>query len=330
MTILVTGAAGFIGFHVTKALLARGEKVIGIDNLNDYYAVSLKNDRLAQLVSHSGFAFHKVDISDREAMEAVLTPLSAEITGIVHLAAQAGVRYSLENPYAYIQSNVMGQVVLFELARHMPHLKHIAYASSSSVYGANTKVPFAIEDRVDSPISLYAATKKSGEMLAYTYAHLYQLPLTGMRFFTVYGPWGRPDMAYFLFADAIQAGRPIKLFNHGDMRRDFTYIDDIVKGILAILDHPPTGSLPHRVFNLGNNKVEQLSDFISVIEKAMGKKALLEPMPMQPGDLALTAADIEATREAVGFEPTVSITEGLPRFVEWYVEYHRDVDKKYA
>lgn len=326
MTIIVTGAAGFIGFHTSRALLARGEAVIGIDNLNNYYDVRLKHARLAQLANEKDFTFHQADIADREAIAAIFAA-GGSITGIVHLAAQAGVRYSLENPYAYVDANVMGQVVMFEAARHAKDLKHFVYASSSSVYGRNLELPFSIDHRVDQPVSLYAATKKAGEMIAHTYAHLYRIPTTGLRFFTVYGPWGRPDMATYLFADAIMAGRPIKVFNHGDMRRDFTYIDDIIAGILGALDHPPAEgpdrAPPWRVYNLGNSKTEQLSDLIQAVENALGHVAVKEMLPMQPGDVQQTSADIEASRRDLGFDPRTTIAEGVPRFAEWYLDYHK-------
>jgi UDP-glucuronate 4-epimerase len=324
MSVIVTGVAGFIGFHVAKALLARGEAVVGIDNLNSYYDVKLKEARLAQLADIPGFTFHQCDVSDREAIAKVFDAAS-DATGIVHLAAQAGVRYSLENPYAYVEANVMGQVVMFEAARRLTGLRHLVYASSSSVYGSNTEMPFSIEHRVDHPVSLYAATKKAGELIAHTYAHLYAIPSTGLRFFTVYGPWGRPDMAYYLFADAIMHERPIKVFNHGQMRRDFTYIDDIVSGVLAALDHPPTaapGQPPCRVYNLGNSRTETLGHFIETLEKALGRTAIKEMLPMQPGDVVETSADIDASRRDLGFEPTTRIEDGLGRFATWYLTYH--------
>ncbi len=322
MTVLVTGVAGFIGFHVAKALRARGESVLGIDNVNDYYDVRLKQARLAQLEGDSGFSFHQVNIADRQAMNDLLTSRT-DITGVVHLAAQAGVRYSLVNPFAYIESNVTGQVVLLELARHWPQLKHFVYASSSSVYGANTKIPFSIDDPVDHPVSLYAATKRTDELFGHTYAHLYKLPLTGLRFFTVYGPWGRPDMAPFIFTKAIIEGKPIQLFNQGQMKRDFTFVDDIVSGVLAALDHPPVGEgVPHRIYNLGNNQVEELGRFVAVLEEAIGKKAIIDYAPMQKGDVVITSADIEASQRDIGYQPTTPITEGLPRFVEWYRSFY--------
>jgi UDP-glucuronate 4-epimerase len=318
--ILVTGAAGFIGAAVAHALLTRGEQIIGLDNLNDYYEVSLKEARLGRLTSRPGFTFRKLDISDRDGV-LKLGQEFPQIDRIVHLAAQAGVRYSLINPYAYVQSNVLGQVVMLELARALPGLKHFVYASSSSVYGANTKTPFAVGDPVEHPNSLYAATKRADELFGHTYAHLYGIPSTGLRFFTVYGPWGRPDMAPILFARAISAGEPIKVFNHGEMWRDFTYIDDIVDGVLRALERAPATSPPHALYNLGNHKSEKLTDFIAEIEKALGRKAVMELQPMQPGDVPATYADIEASRRDLGFEPTTPISVGIPKFVDWFRGY---------
>jgi UDP-glucuronate 4-epimerase len=320
MTILVTGAAGFIGAAVSHALLARGETVIGVDNLNDYYEVALKQARLETLTADRCFTFHQCDISDRER---ILALSDGAITGIVHLAAQAGVRYSLTDPYAYVTSNVMGQVVMLELARALPALKHFVYASSSSVYGGNSKMPFAVGDPVDQPNSLYAATKRADELFGHTYAHLYGIPATGLRFFTVYGPWGRPDMAAFLFTRAILAGEPIRVFNHGDMWRDFTFIDDVVDGVIRALDRPPTTSPPHRVFNLGNHRSEKLTDFIAALEQALQKKAIIQLEPLQPGDVPKTYADIEASTRELGFAPTTPISIGLPKFVDWYRGYYR-------
>ncbi|HIJ61499.1 MAG TPA: SDR family NAD(P)-dependent oxidoreductase [Rhodospirillaceae bacterium] len=318
MATLVTGAAGFIGFHTCRRLLERGETVVGVDNLNDYYDPTLKEARLAQLAAMPGFTFHRVDIAEREAMAAVFAR-HADVTRIVHLAAQAGVRYSLTNPYAYTWSNIEGQLVLLEMARNLPRCEHFVYASSSSVYGANEKLPFAVEDRVDNPVSLYAATKKAGELMAHCYSHLYRLPTTGLRFFTVYGPWGRPDMSAFLFVKAILAGQPIHVFNNGDMRRDFTYIDDIVSGVLAVLDGPPAGpGTPWRVYNIGNHRSEPLMRFIGIIEKCLGKTAEIVFEPMQPGDVKETYADIEAIQRDFGFQPSTAIDVGLPRFIEWY------------
>jgi len=321
MAILVTGAAGFIGFHTAKALLDRGEEVVGVDSLNDYYDPKLKSDRLAMLTGRQGFTFHRADIADRSAMEA----LAAGWTGIrriVHLAAQAGVRHSMVNPYAYTRSNVEGHLVMLETARRL-EVEHFVYASSSSVYGANRKVPFSTEDRTDTPMSLYAATKKANELMAHTYSHLYRLPATGLRFFTVYGPWGRPDMALFIFTRAILEGQPIKVFNHGEMRRDFTYVDDIVRGVLAVLDAAPgeTSDPPHRIYNIGNHRSENLMRLIGLIEAAVGRKAVCEFLPMQPGEVPETYADIESIARDIGFRPTTSIDEGVPRFVSWYREY---------
>ncbi|MBL6935374.1 MAG: NAD-dependent epimerase/dehydratase family protein [Alphaproteobacteria bacterium] len=324
MSVLVTGAAGFIGFHVTTALLARGESVIGVDNLSDYYDVALKEARLARFEDEKGFTFRRLDIADKDAMAALVAEFP-DIDRVIHLAAQAGVRYSLINPYAYIHANVEGQLVVMEACRALKNLTHLVYASSSSVYGGNTKLPFSVDDRVDNPVSLYAATKKSAELLAASYAHLYRLPMTGLRFFTVYGPWGRPDMAAFIFAGKIIAGEEISVFNNGDMERDFTYIDDIVAGILACLDTPPADQGtqgPHRIYNLGNHRAEPLMRFIELIEEALGQKAKLKMAPMQPGDVKATYADIESSRRDFGFEPTTSIDEGLPRFIAWYKDYH--------
>jgi UDP-glucuronate 4-epimerase len=321
-TILVTGAAGFIGAAVSGALLARGDRVIGIDNLNDYYDVSLKQARLAQLTPHAAFTFLKLDIADRDGVLKLAQDFP-DIGGVVHLAAQAGVRYSLVNPYAYISSNVMGQVVMQELARALKGLQHFVYASSSSVYGGNAKLPFAVDDPVTQPNSLYAATKRMDELIGYTYAHLYKIPATGLRFFTVYGPWGRPDMAAFLFTKAILAGEPIHVFNHGEMWRDFTYIDDIVAGVVSALDRPAAGTPPHAVYNLGNHRSEKLTDFIAVLEKALGMKARVRLEPMQAGDVARTYAEIDASRRDLGFEPATPIAAGIPRFVAWYRDYYR-------
>jgi UDP-glucuronate 4-epimerase len=316
--ILVTGAAGFIGSHVASALLARGDHVIGVDNLNDYYDVALKQARLDRL---TGLDLHQVDIADRDRMLKLAADYPG-IDGIVHLAAQPGVRYSLENPYAYVTANVMGQVVMLETARALPALKHFVYASSSSVYGANTKTPFAVGDAVDHPNSLYAATKRADELFGHTYAHLYGIPATGLRFFTVYGPWGRPDMAPILFARAIAAGEPIKVFNHGEMWRDFTYIDDIVDGVIRALDRPASGTPPHALYNLGNNKSEKLTDFIKAIEQAVGKKAMMQMAPMQPGDVPATCADIAASTRDLGFAPVTPMAAGIPKFVAWFKDYY--------
>ncbi len=324
MTYLVTGAAGFIGMHTCRQLLERGESVIGVDVVNDYYDPTLKEARLRLLQESPSFVFHRADVADRAAMEKIAAE-HPEITRIIHLAAQAGVRYSLENPYAYIHSNIDGQVVMLELARHLPHCEHFVYASSSSVYGSNEKLPFSVEDRVDNPISLYAATKKSSELMAHCYSHLYRIPTTGLRFFTVYGPWGRPDMAAFLFTRAMLEGKPIQVFNNGDMRRDFTYIDDIVGGILAVAAHPPAAgsAAPARVYNIGNHRSEPLVRFISIIEQALGIKAKIAYQPMQPGDVKETFADIQPLRDEIGFHPTTTIDEGIPKFIQWYRDYYK-------
>jgi UDP-glucuronate 4-epimerase len=322
--ILVTGAAGFIGAAVSEALLARGASVIGVDNLNDYYDVRLKQARLDRLTAQPHFDFHQLDISDRDRMLKLAADFPG-ITHIVHLAAQAGVRYSLVNPYAYVTANVMGQVVMQEVARALPALRHFVYASSSSVYGANSKTPFAVGDAVDHPNSLYAATKRVDELIGHTYAHLYGIASTGLRFFTVYGPWGRPDMAPILFATAIAESKPIRVFNHGEMWRDFTYIDDIVDGVLRALDQPPSATPPHAIYNLGNHKSEKLTDFIAQIEKAMGKKAEKILEPMQPGDVPMTYADIQASTRDLGFMPTTPIATGIPKFVDWFKRYYADI-----
>jgi len=331
-TILVTGAAGFIGYHVARRFLEQGFRVVGVDNLNDYYSVSLKKDRLKQL-DERDFNFVEADISDQEAMQKVFQDHSIAI--VVHLAAQAGVRYSLENPAAYIQSNVVGTANLLELSRQHG-IQHFVYASSSSVYGLNRRLPFAEDDSVDHPVSLYAATKKSSELMAHSYSHLFQLPTTGLRFFTVYGPWGRPDMATFKFTKAILEGKPIDVYNHGQMRRDFTYVDDIVTGTVAAAlnpakpdetwdpqnPKPSTSPAPYRVYNIGNHDSVELTRFIEVFEEAIGKKAILNLLPLQPGDVLETYADIEALNQAVGYTPTTPIEVGIPRFVDWYRTYY--------
>jgi UDP-glucuronate 4-epimerase len=324
MSVVVTGAAGFIGYHLSATLLDQGEEVVGIDNLNDYYDVALKEARLAQLIDRPGFTFHRLNIADREAMFGALEN-NSNVTQIVHLAAQAGVRYSLENPYAYIEANVMGQVVILELCRTLPNLAHLVYASSSSVYGGNKDLPFSEDDRVDHPVSLYAATKKADELMGHVYAHLHGMPMTGLRFFTVYGPWGRPDMAAYIFTKALFEGLPIQLFNFGDMRRDFTYVDDIVDGIMRVMGKPPVaeaGKAPHRIYNIGNNNPEDLTQYIKLLEEATGKTAILEPAPMQPGDVQETYADISSIERDFGFRPQTLIEEGIPRFVRWYRDYH--------
>ena len=315
MTILVTGAAGFIGFHVSRALLARGERVLGVDNLNDYYDVRLKEARLALLRAHEAFAFVRADIADREAMAAAVEREAAAITGIVHLAAQAGVRHSLVDPYVYVEANVMGQVVILSSAARCPALRHIVYASSSSVYGGVAEAPFSVDARVDSPISLYAATKRAGELIGHVYSHLFAVPATGLRFFTVYGPWGRPDMAAFLFTRAILEGRPITLFNRGRMKRDFTYVDDVVPAVLSVLDSPPaggSGAVPHRVYNVGNNRPEALTDYVALLERAIGRKAVIEHAPMQPGDVEETWADISPSSATTASGPAPGSTKGSP------------------
>ncbi len=330
MKILVTGVAGFIGMSLSERLLVRGDEVVGIDNLNDYYSVQLKQDRLARLRSLGGtrFTFEQVDFSDYPALQAALAGKAFD--RIVHLGAQAGVRYSIENPHAYVQSNLVGHLNMLEVARHRG-VEHLVYASSSSVYGGNDQLPFSVADRVDHPLSLYAATKKADELMSETYAHLYRLPQTGLRFFTVYGPWGRPDMAMWLFTKAIFAGKPIEVFNHGDMRRDFTYIDDIVSGIIACVDNPPPddgkvkagGSVkPHRLYNIGNHRSEDLMEMIGIIERECGREAEKIMLPMQAGDVKETFADIDAIQQDLGYAPTTAIDVGVPRFVRWYRDYH--------
>lgn len=324
MTVLVTGAAGFIGSHLCDKLLARGDAVIGVDNMDPYYDVALKRARLARLEGRDGFRFHEADIADGTALAAAIKGAGA-VRRVAHLAAQAGVRHSLENPMAYVHANLVGHLVVQELCRHLDGFEHLVYASSSSVYGASNALPFSVDDRADRPLSLYAATKRADEMMSYSYSHLYRLPMTGLRFFTVYGPWGRPDMAAYLFTAAIIEGRPIKLFNRGDMKRDFTYIDDIIDGVIAALDSPPADdgdAAPHRLYNIGNNRSEPLKRFVEVLEKAIGKKAEFEMLPMQPGDVRETYADIDAIQRDLGFNPATSIDEGLPRFVAWYRDYH--------
>jgi len=330
---LVTGAAGFIGFHTSRALLASGTPVVGLDNLNDYYDVTLKEARLAELQKDANFRFAKVDLSDSEEMRRLFD--SERFNRIVHLAAQAGVRYSLENPHAYISSNIVGFQNLIDLARDAK-VEHFVFASSSSVYGANTKLPFSVSDNVDHPVSLYAASKKSNELIAHSYAHLYGLPATGLRFFTVYGPWGRPDMSAFIFTKKILAGEPIDVFNNGDHMRDFTYIDDIVDGVIRVAKRPPTGDpswtgeapdpamskAPYRIYNIGNNKPVKLMEFIETIEHALDRKAEKNFLPMQLGDVPATFANIDHIRKDTGFEPRTSITEGIGRFIDWYRDYY--------
>jgi UDP-glucuronate 4-epimerase len=325
MSTLLTGAAGFIGFHVAKALLERGERVLGVDNLNEYYDVRLKEARLSELRRFSNFSFSKLDVADREGIF-TLVARHRDLRSIMHLGAQAGVRYSLVNPYTYIDANVTGTLVMLEAARRLEKLTAITYASSSSVYGANKKQPFSVEDRVDQPVSLYAASKRSSELIVQTYSHLHGLPATGLRFFTVYGPWGRPDMAAYLFTRAILTGEPIKVFNEGRMARDFTYIDDIVAGTVAAHDRPPSkgaDGIPHRIYNLGNHHPEKLLEFIAVLERLLGRTAIKELLPLQPGDVPETFADIDASRRDLGFEPKTTTEVGLARFVEWYKRYHQ-------
>jgi UDP-glucuronate 4-epimerase len=324
MTVLVTGAAGFIGYHVCEALLARGEAVIGLDNVNAYYDPRLKEARLEQLRRHRGFRFERRDIAAPGAVAALLAG-PGTIDRVVHLAAQAGVRYSLTNPEAYIEANIIGHFNVLEACRRHPGLRHLVYASSSSVYGGNKKIPFSVDDKVDQPVSLYAATKAADELMSHCYSHLYRMPATGLRFFTVYGPWGRPDMSAYIFTKAILEGKPIRVFNHGDMMRDFTYIDDIVAGVVAALDNPPSsagGDAPHRRYNLGNHRAEELLRFIQVIERATNRKAVLEFDDMQPGDVKETYADIAAATRDLGFQPRTSIDDGIPKFVDWFRKYH--------
>ncbi|MEI6740349.1 MAG: NAD-dependent epimerase [Gemmatimonadaceae bacterium] len=331
--ILVTGAAGFIGYHTCARLLARGDTVVGVDNLNSYYAPSLKEARLAQLTPHPGFRFQRVELGDRAAVEALFA--AERVDRVIHLAAQAGVRYSLTHPHAYVDSNLAGFLHILEGCRHHD-VAHLTYASSSSVYGANTTMPFSVHQNVDHPVSLYAATKKANELMAHTYSHLYGLPTTGLRFFTVYGPWGRPDMAYFSFTKAILDGRPIDVFNHGQMQRDFTYIDDIVEGVIRTSDHtatsnpawdgahpdPATSRAPYRLYNIGNNNPVELMHLIRTLEQALGRTATLNYLPMQAGDVPATYADITALTDAVGFAPSTSIETGIARFVDWYRAYY--------
>lgn len=316
MPILVTGAAGFIGSHVCHRLLDRGEEVIGVDNLNDYYDPALKQARLERLFPRNHFSFHKLDIAEEDA----LASLSGRgIKRVVHLAAQAGVRYSLDNPRAYIRSNIAGHLEVLEFCRSLQGFEHLVYASSSSVYGGNRKVPFSEADKVDTPVSLYAATKKADELMSHTYAHLYSIPLTGLRFFTVYGPWGRPDMAYWLFTKAILSGKPIRVFNQGEMWRDFTYIDDIVEAVVKVLDNPPVGEMPPaRLYNIGNNNPVRLGEFIDTLERLIGIEAKRQYEPMQPGDVERTFADVTELDRAIGFKPNTSIEEGLRKFTDWY------------
>ena len=334
MKVLVTGAAGFIGMHVAQRLLARGDEVVGIDNLNDYYDPKLKLARLATLETQAGFGFAKMDIADTASMAALFA--AEKFERVVHLAAQAGVRYSLTNPQAYLQSNLVGFGNILEGCRHQ-QVQHLVYASSSSVYGANTRMPFSVHDAVDHPVSLYAATKKSNELMAHSYSHLFGLPTTGLRYFTVYGPWGRPDMSPWLFSSAILEGRPIKVFNHGKMQRDFTFVEDIAEGTIRAMDrvaqpdptfdnanpNPSTSSAPYRLYNIGNHQPVELMTFIETIERALGKEAIKEFLPMQAGDVPATYADVDDLRRDVGFEPKTSLDEGIARWAEWFRSYAR-------
>ncbi len=321
MTILLTGAAGFIGYHVAEALLASGQRVIGVDNLNAYYEVRLKQARLARLVERPGFMFCRADVADKDAIHD-LVARNKDIDIIVHLAAQAGVRHSLIDPYAYVQSNVMGHLVVLEAARLLPKLRHLVYASSSSVYGANEALPFSEIDRVDAPLSVYAATKRADELMSHAYAHLHGLPQTGLRFFTVYGPWGRPDMAYYGFATAIVAREPITVYDGGRLRRDFTYIDDIEAGVVGCLERPPTGAPATRLLNIGNHRSETVSRLIELLEQALGRRAVLHDAPRPAADVAETFAAVEAIATLTGFAPTISLEDGIPRFVAWFKDWH--------
>lgn len=332
--ILVTGAAGFIGFHLSQRLLQAGYDVVGLDNINSYYDPALKEARLAILKNDPRFSFHKIDLTDRAGVQRLFE--QHRFPAVVHLAAQAGVRYSIQNPRAYVDANLEGFVNILEGCRHND-CKHLLFASSSSVYGANTKLPFSVHDNVDHPISLYAASKKANELMAHSYSHLYRLPTTGLRFFTVYGPWGRPDMAMFLFAKAIENGEPIKLFNHGDMRRDFTYVDDVTEAIVRLVDHVPTGNpawsgdnpdpassaAPWRIYNIGNNRPENLMEVVSLLEQEFGQTAKKDMLPMQPGDVYATYADVDDLMRDVGFRPSTSIKDGIARFAAWYRDYHK-------
>jgi len=332
--VLITGVAGFIGFHLAKRLLARGDQVLGLDNLNDYYDVTLKEARLAQVKGQPGFRFYKLDLADREGIPRLFKEHEPEV--VVNLAAQAGVRYAQQNPHAYIDSNLLGFANILEGCCHFG-VKHLVFASSSSVYGANTKMPFSVHDNVDHPVSLYAASKKANELMAHTYSHLYGLPVTGLRFFTVYGPWGRPDMALFLFTKAILEGRPINVFNYGKMRRDFTYIDDIVEGMVRVLDKQPkpnpqwsgdspdpgSSAAPYKLYNIGNNQPVELMRFIEVLENQLGVKAAKNMLPLQPGDVPATYADVDDLVRDVGFKPSTPIDVGIDRFVTWYRSYYR-------
>jgi UDP-glucuronate 4-epimerase len=334
MSILVTGAAGFIGFHVCQRLLLEGHQVIGIDNLNDYYDVSIKRARLLLLEKNPQFAFYKLDLANQDDLHDLFRNHSIKL--VIHLAAQAGVRYSIDHPHSYVSSNINGFLTILEACRHFP-VEHLIYASSSSVYGANTKIPFSTQDSTDHPLNMYAATKKANELMAHTYSHLFNIPTTGLRFFTVYGPWGRPDMAYYSFTRDIIEGKPLQLFNNGDMSRDFTYIDDIVEEILCLLDSPPkpddswnscnpnpdSSFAPYKIYNIGNHHPVKLADFIRTLEKLLNKKANIVFLPMQPGDVKETYSDITSLQEATGFSPVTTIETGLSRFVDWYKQYHQ-------
>ncbi|SDN58937.1 NAD-dependent epimerase [Bacillus sp. OK048] len=333
MNILVTGAAGFIGFHLSKRLLDENYHVIGVDNLNEYYDAHLKKDRLNILEKNVNFEFYKIDLADQESLIPIFENRSINI--VINLAAQAGVRYSLDNPHSYVHSNLFGFINILEACRHY-QVEHLIYASSSSVYGANSNIPFSTKDSVDHPISIYAATKKANELMAHSYSHLFNIPTTGLRFFTVYGPWGRPDMAYYSFTKAIVEGNTLKVFNNGDMSRDFTFIDDIVEGIIKLLDHPPKNNnnwdrkkpdpsssyAPYKIYNIGNNNPVKLMEFIQILEKLIGKKAKVELLPMQPGDVKETYADITSLQKDVGFSPAIPLEIGLGKFVDWYKKYH--------
>lgn len=333
--ILVTGAAGFIGFHVAQRLLSDGRTVIGLDSINDYYDPGLKQARLDVLNRHGNFTFAKLDLASRESTAALFAQNRFPV--VIHLAAQAGVRYSLQNPHAYMDANIEGFINLLEGCRHNG-CRHLLFASSSSVYGANTKLPFSVQDNVDHPISLYAASKKANELMAHAYSHLYRLPATGLRFFTVYGPWGRPDMAMFIFAKAITEGKPIRLFNRGNMRRDFTYIDDVVEAIIRLSDRPPqadpkwsgaspdpsSSSAPWKIYNIGNNRPEELMHVVALLEKEFGRTAIKDMLPMQPGDVPATYADVDDLIRDVGFKPSTTIEDGIARFSKWFRDYHKD------
>jgi UDP-glucuronate 4-epimerase len=319
--VILTGAAGFVGYHVAEALLLRGDTVIGIDNVNDYYDPRLKQARLGRLIGQERFAFHRADVADRDRMHALFRE-HGDTEQVIHLAAQAGVRHSMTDPYAYVRSNVLGHLVVLEGVRLLPSLRHLAYASSSSVYGANRSVPFAETDRVDTPLSMYAATKRADELISHAYAHLYAVPQTGLRFFTVYGPWGRPDMAYYSFARAIAAGERITVYDGGRLKRDFTYIDDIVAGVIGVLDRPPTGPVPARVLNIGNHRSERVSRLVQLLEKGLGRRAVVLDAPRPAADVEETFADVAAIQEVAGFSPSTPLEVGIGRFVAWFREYH--------